>query len=105
MTRAGYTLPPFSKAVDLGQGLIQDLPAPTPLSLDGGQVLERHGSHQPEGIDALSLVLHERVRGPLQDRIRLIDALAFAVAGFARSFLPLQDARSGHPSASSTSPG
>lgn len=100
LTRAGYTLPSFTTRVDLGQGLIQDLPATTPLSLDGGQVLERHGSHRPEGIDALSLVLHERVCGPLQERTRLIEALALAVAGFTRALMPLQDAGSGHKSAS-----
>ena len=99
LTRAGYKLPSFSTSIDLGQGLIQDIPATVPRPLDGGQVLERHGSHQPEGIDALSLVLHERVRGPLQERRRLIKALALAVAGFVRAFLPVQDADSGHASA------
>mgnify|MGYP002881393748 CR=1 FL=1 len=100
LARAGYTLPSFTTRVDRGQGLIQDLPAATPLSLDGGQVIERHGSHRPEGIDALSLVFHERLCGPLKERTCLIEALALAVAGFAKAYLPQQNAPNGNNSAS-----
>ena len=52
----------------------------------GCQIEPRHGSHRPEGIDVLSLVLHERVRGPLQERTRLIGGSGHGGGGIRQGF-------------------